>query len=37
MKRLLILSIDSADMTLTRDWAEQGELPALAALMRDGA
>jgi len=37
MRRLLILSIDSADATLTRKWAEQGELPALATLMRDGA
>lgn len=37
MRRLLVLSIDSADATLMRQWAEQGELPALAALMRDGA
>ncbi|MDX6492802.1 MAG: hypothetical protein QOH02_737 [Gaiellaceae bacterium] len=37
MRRLLILSIDSADPTLVRKWADQGELPALAGLMREGA
>ena len=37
MRRLLILSIDSADPALLRKWAQQGELPALAALMREGA
>jgi predicted AlkP superfamily phosphohydrolase/phosphomutase len=34
---LVLLGLDGATFDLIRPWAESGELPTLAALMRDGA
>ncbi len=36
MTKLLIVGLDGATLDLIKPWAEQGHLPALAQLMRDG-
>ena len=35
--KILVIGLDAATMDLVRPWADEGHLPALARLMREGS